>query len=137
MRLAADLDRALAERLSARRDARGADRSQRAYLVRALSRDDLQIDGGGILPGGPSNEISVRARFHAAARALRRTSIEAHEVNALEQWMVNGKAILGLPQEDPSDGFVYEGYRLTSSEDVFVTGRIVRGGEVVERVLLR
>lgn len=107
------------------------------YLVRALSRDDLQIDGGGILPGDRSTEVSVRARFHAAAGALRRTSIEAHELNLLERWMVNGKAILGLPAEDPSDGFVYEGYRLTSSDDVFVTGSIVRGGKLVERLVLR
>jgi len=43
----------------------------------------------------------------------------------------------GPAEADPIDGFAYEGYRLTPSDDVFVIGRILRGGKVIERALLR
>jgi predicted small lipoprotein YifL len=106
------------------------------YLARALSKDEVVIDGAGVIQAS-NGEVSVEARFRVVTGRLRRVSIEEHEVNALERWMVQGREIFGVTEADPSDGFRYEGYHLTPGDEVFVTGRLMRGGKPVGSLLLR
>lgn len=106
------------------------------YLARALSKDEVVVDGAGVLPQA-AEMTSVEVRFLATSGRLRRASIEPHAINALERWMYEARGILGLPAEDPSDGFRYEGYSLTDGDDVLAFGKLVRDGKPVASLLLR
>lgn len=106
------------------------------YLVRRLSRDEVAVDGGGVIrpeEGG----VSVEVRFQFTRGRFQRASKVEHEINALETWMVQAHEILHLPPGDPIDGFRYDGFQLGLNEEVFVTGHLMAGGKPAAALLLR
>lgn len=105
------------------------------YLARAPSKDEVVIHGAGILSG--NEETSVEARFQVKSGHLRRAALTQHEVNDLERWMIGGRELAGAPDPETRDGFRYQGYFLTPTDEVFVTGKLARRGRVVSSLLLR
>lgn len=106
------------------------------FHVRVHTRTEIAVDGVGVVRPG-DGAVAAEARFEVAKGHLRRVSLEEYEVNALESWMVQARTMLHLPETDPPDGFRYEGFQLTPTDDVFVMGHLMHAGKPETAVVLR